>query len=186
MGIHWNAGLMRWKPHKDKDGRTYPLHHLHPFRYDLTLPDQPGRPETCITVHVGFGMHCFTRRIEDGCCPHDRYEDEREARTFDRDRHALSMLLPDIARTLQGRRCAFARDENFLTLDVLSTQGVSVRYGVFFNLKRWTRHGNRAVLLVVQSAYSLDAGKPTPARGAIGFNALLGHTLRGTKPKQPA
>jgi len=177
---------MRWKPHRDKDGRTYSLHHLHPFRYDLTLPGRPDLPETHITVHVGFGMHCFTRRIEDGSCAHDRYEDEREARTFDRDRYALSTLLPEIARTLQHRKCAFARNENFVTLDVRPAQGISMRYGVFFNLKRWTRHGNGAVLLVVQSAYSLDPAKPTPARGAIGFNALLGHTLRGTKPKQPA
>jgi hypothetical protein len=185
LGIHWNAGLMRWKPHTDKNGRTYPLHHLHPFRHEITLPAQRGMPGVDLTIYVGFGMHCFTRRTDETSCPHDRYEDAREFRTFDPQRYLLSHHLPDIARTVQHRRCAFARDENFVTLDVQSQEGQSLRYAVFFNLKRWSRHGPRAILMVIQSAYSLDEGKTSPARGCIGFNALLGHTLRGTKPKLP-
>lgn len=185
MGVHWNAGLMRWKPHKDKVGQTYPLHHLHPFRYALTLPAQGLRPVTNVAIHVGFGMHCFTRRTEEDCCPYDRYEDDREARSFDRRRYALSHCLPDIARTLEHRRCAFARNENFVTLDIQPAEGISVRYGVFFNVKRWNRHGGHAILIVIQSAYELYAGKSSPARGSIGFKALIGHILRGTKPKPP-
>lgn len=187
MGTNWYAGLMRWLPHVDKDGKSYPLHHLHPIRYTLAIPAKDHRPETVVAVHVGFGMHCFTKKVENGDDPGDRYCDDREARTFDRERYELSKKLASIARELQQRPCAFAKDENFVCLDVIDSYGEKRRYGVFFNIKRWAgeRRGNNAVLVVIQSAYCLDPKKPDPCGGRIGFNALLGHALRGTKPTRP-
>lgn len=130
MSTNWSAGLMRWRPHTDTDGKTYPLDHLHPFRYEVVMPAKDGRPETVVLVHVGFGLHCFTKKIEPGDHPSDRYSDDREHRTFDYQRYALSARLKEIARELPQRPCSFAKDENYVTVDV-HENGTKVRYGVF-------------------------------------------------------
>lgn len=185
MGVNWSAGLMRWMPHNDKTGRSFPLSHLHPFRYEVDLAAQNGHPARVVTIHVGFGLHCFTKKVEPGDCPTERYSDDREHRTFDYVRYELSKKLGNLARTLEQRHCSFAKDENFLTVDVTEQDGSIVRYGVFFNLKRWQAQGRDAVLVVIQSAYPLDPAIAEPGKGRIRFKALLGHTLRGTRPKAP-
>jgi hypothetical protein len=186
VGINWNAGLMRWRPHAGKDGKHYPLNHVHPFRFEVVMPAMEGRPETIVIVEVGFGLHCFTRKIQHTDDPADLYGDAREQRTFCHQRYELSKQLGAIVRDLQARPCAFASSDNFVTVEVTAADGATLRYGVFFNLKRQSakRDGN-VVLLVVQSAYCLDPGKPNPAKGKIRFNTLLGHALRGTRPKPP-
>jgi len=185
VGVNWRTGLMRWKPHTGKDGTQYPLNHLHPFRYDVVLAAKGGLPEKTINVHVGFGMHCFTKKVEPEDCPHDSYADDRETRTFDRLRYELSRALRMVARTLPERACAFAKNENFVTVDVSTESGLTHRYGVFFNMKRWPAQGTNAVLVTIQSAYGLDPAKPSPERGKIRFNVLLGHVMRGTRPVAP-
>jgi hypothetical protein len=187
VGTNWNAGLIRWQPHTNKDGKRFPLNHLHPFRYEVVMPAKDHRLETVVAVHVGFGMHCFTKKIESEDDPNDRYSDDREVRTFDYERYEHSKRLATVARELQQRPCAFAKDENFVCLDVIDANGEKRRYGVFFNIKKWAGEGrdNNAVLLVVQSAYCLDPKKPDPRGGKIRFNVLLGHALRGTRPTRP-
>ena len=176
---------MRWRPHVNKKGEHFPLNHLHPFRFEVVMAAKDGLPETTVCVHVGFGLHCFTKKIEPSDCAGDRYDDDREQRTFDIQRYALSKKLGDVVRTLQQRPCAFAKDENYVTVDVSRENGPTLRYGVFFNVKRWKEKGPNSVLVVIQSAYLLDPNKAEPGRGRIGFNVLLGHALRGTQPKKP-
>lgn len=185
MGVNWNVGLMRWQPHTDKANKKYPLNHLHPFRFDVTLPASPQQPEVAVSVSVAFGLHCFTKKIGPNDCPGDRYRDDREERTFCYERYELSRNLRQIVESLPQRPCGFAKDDNFVTIDVSDSAGANVRYGIFFNLKRWKKANDNAVLLVVQSAYKLHAGKPDPSKGRIRLNVLLGHTLRGTKPRPP-
>lgn len=177
---------MSWWPYVDQNGQCFPLHHVHPFRYDIEMEAQNGRPAVTVTVNVGFGMHCFTR----GCEPQDQawehYSDERETRTFCHDRYGLSHRLPDIARTLVSRQCFFARDDNFVTIDI-STNGQGgqpEQYGVFFNVKLWKKQGPNNVLLVIQSAYKLSSGKSSMSNDKIRFKVLLGHALRNTKPQK--
>lgn len=143
------------------------------------MPAQKGLAETIVQVHVAFGLHCFTKKIEPTDCQTTRYGDDREQRTFENLRYELSKHLPEIVRTLAERHCAFAKDENYVTVN----RGSTDRYGVFFNIKRLK--DTQTVLLVVQSAYPLDLGRPEPGSGKIRFNALLGHALRGTRPKHP-
>lgn len=182
MGVHWQAGLMRWQPHVDRNGRAYPLHHLHPIRFEFVMPASGGRPETEALIHVGFGLHCFTKQIESGDDPRDAYGDNREQRTFDHQRYELSKQLPEIVKGLPQRRCAFAKANNYVTIELGEGGGVPMRYGVFFNIRRWEKQGDNAVLVVIQSAYALDPGKQAPGIGRIGFQTLVGHALRGTKP----
>ena len=185
MGVNWAAGLIRWKPHIGADGTPYPLHHLHPFRMPYELPENPAHPTRTLHLHVAFGLHTFTRRPIGGENPDDWYSDNRETRVFDPDRYRLSFALPNIARELDRRPCQFARAQsgniNYVTVDL----GRGVRYGVFFDLQRWRERGPDAVLLMVQSAYELDARKGEPGKGRITLKALLGHAIRGTKPKRP-
>lgn len=185
MGVDWKAGLMRWWPHVDGNGNAHPLHHLHPFRFPFAMPASGGRPETNALIHVGFGLHCFTRQMKPGDDPVDTYSDSRERRTFDPQRYELSKQLPSIMNGLPKRRCAFAKANNYVTIDLGESGGVAMRYGVFFNIRRWAKQGDNAVLIVVQSAYALDPAKQTPGVGRIGFQALVGHALRGTKPHPP-
>ncbi len=72
-----------------------------------------------------------------------------------------------------------------MTVDLPVVDGQSVRYAVFFNVKAWGEQGTDSVLLVVQSAYVLSAGKPDPGKGKVGFNVLLGSVLRGQRPRKP-
>jgi hypothetical protein len=113
------------------------------------------------------------------------YRDNREVRTFCPERHARSRELPHIIRTLEQRRCEFARSPggpiNYVTLEIRTGE----RYAAFFDLRRFKRVGSNAVHLMVQSAYVLDPAKPKPGRGRITFHALLANTLRGTIPHPP-
>ncbi|MFP5196418.1 hypothetical protein PQ786_13775 [Alcaligenes faecalis] len=177
---------MRWKPHRDKDGNAFSLSHLHPLRYEVVLPASANLPEVHVNVHIGFGMHCFTRKIEEDDEPTSSYSDNRESRTFCHERYHFSMHLPEIAKTLATRQLGFAKDENYVTIDVNDIGDTTVRYAVFLNVKAWKKGEEKnSVLVVIQSAYVLSAGQTIPGKGKVRFSVLLGHALRGTKPKKP-
>ncbi len=175
---------MRWEPYQAPGGRAYPLNHLHPLRYQVELPPQNGRPGLDVWVNVGFAMHCFTRDLVHNDPEDLHYRDDRECRAFCFDRYDLSHRLPEIARTLPQRTCQFAKNENYVTLDHLTPDGSVITYGAFFNVKRQAAD---TVMLVFQSAYAIDSDpkRQPPGKGKIGLRVLLGHALRGTKPKRP-
>lgn len=180
MGVSWNVGLMRWKPYVDAAGRAYPLNHLHPFRYTLAVNHSAAPVE--VEIRVAFAMHCFTRACADGDDDSQLYRDVREIRSFCPERYSLSWQLPDIARTLTERRCGFAKADNYVTIDMHAVDGVAAQYGVFFNVMRMDCD---AVLLTIQSAYQLSAGKQVPGRGSVRFARLVELTLAGIKPRAP-
>lgn len=174
MAVNWSGGLIRWRPHTDTFGAVFPLNHLHPFRLRYELRAAKGHPARDVMLHVGFGLHCFSvkRCGEDD----DVISDNRESRAFDAERYMLSRRLPHVIRcVIEGRQsCERASAENYVAVQLDNGE----RYGVFFNLKRWTRHGTNSVLLLVQSAYPLDPGKRHPGKGRYSFNLLLGEVLR--------
>jgi hypothetical protein len=176
---------MRWQPHKSKEGRAYPLHHLHPFRKLFTLETTGKHPERTLELYFGFGLHTFTHKVMADDDPADNYSDDRETRAFDYGRYQLSFKLPEIARELGNRTCNFARSAagwaNYVTLELED----NTRYAAFFNLRKWEERGPNAVLIVFESAYSLDVGRSNPGHGSISVKALLGHAMRGTRPKPP-
>lgn len=116
---------------------------------------------------------------------HELYRDNREVRTFCKERYARSVNLPHIVRTLAIPRCAFARGLNGHVNYVTVETKDGARYAAFFDLRRFRKAGPGAVHLMVQSAYVLDPIKPMPGHGVISFRALLGHALRGTTPRPP-
>lgn len=186
MGVNWSHGLMRWMPHTNAAGETFPLNHLHPFQLPLAIGERQ------VVIAVAFAMHCFSRAVRDDDDPGDEYRDNREVRTFCYERYALSRGLPQIVRDLPNRHCQFAKQENFVTIDTQSQAGETIRYGVFFNMKRWKEREIPVVqdpqahlLLTVQSAYRLNPDKPTPGTGKITFSRLVELTLEGTRPRPP-
>lgn len=185
MGVKWDAGLIYWKDHTPSLAERYSLAHLHPFIQALELAAKDKYPARSVQLHVSFSLHTFTRATE----PHDAdaelYRDNREVRAFCAQRYAQSFDLPGIIQTLQQRRCEFARDKSGMVNYVTIETTVGERYAAFFDLRRLQKVGPEAVHLTVKSAYVLDSNKPTPGKGRISFHALIGHTLRGTRPHPP-
>lgn len=180
MGSNWNEGMMRWAPYVDASGRAYPLNHLHPFRYQLNVGGANS-----IDIHVAFAMHCFTRAKADGDHPVQFYADQRETRSFCFSRYEQSVRLPTIVRELAIRKCGYAKDENYVTVDVQKADESHVTYGVFFNVRQLKKSEGEAVQLTVQSAYELAADGKLPSRGSIKFQRLVELTLAGIKPRPP-
>lgn len=185
MHQRWDAGLIYWQDHRPAPTERYSLAHLHPSKRQLLLEAYKEFPATEVLLHVSFGLHTFTR----ACESHDHdarcYQDNRETRTFDLQRYARSHELPGIIGTLETRRCEFSRDRNGIISYVTVETSTGDRYAVFFDLRLLRKIGPNAVHLTVKSAYVLEPGKPAPGRGRIKLNTLIGHALRGTKPRPP-
>jgi hypothetical protein len=117
----------------------------------LELAAKGGHPARTVQLNIAFSLHTFTRSIEATDDAADHYRDNREVRTFCRERYRLSFQLPTIARELNTRRCQFETGQsgqlNFVTIDL----GQGVRYAVFFDLMRWKKAGPDAILLMVQT-----------------------------------
>jgi hypothetical protein len=176
MGVNWDSGLLHWKDHVPSATEHYTLSHLHPFVHGIELAATDKHPACSVRLYVSFGLHTFTRSIEPHDGDHEIYRDNREARTFCPNRYQRSFELPNMIRTLEKRRCEFARGMaglvNYVTME--TTDGE--RYAAFFDLRRFRKLGPTAVHLTVESAYVLDRGKPAPGKGRIHFHTLLGHS----------
>jgi hypothetical protein len=146
----------------------------------VTLPASSEWEEIDINLEVGFAMHTFTRAR----CTTDSvaviYANDRESRTFDDERYALSHRLPEIIKNLSARKCYHARNQNYLSVEDLSLEGAVIDYRIFFVLRRWpgkdTVSQRPCIRLIVQSAY------PTPHSGKgkeklIRFRVLLHRAL---------
>ena len=117
MGVNWAAGLIRWKPHVGSDGRSYPLAHLHPFQFTCDLSNTQRHPARRVTIRVGFGLHVFTCAFANAGPNPEGYRDDRERRAFDYERYGASLNLGDLIRGLESRKCYFAKNENFFTVE---------------------------------------------------------------------
>lgn len=188
MAVNWKAGLMRWQPHQGPDGVAYPLHHVHPVRFDLELPAKGKYEALYVEIRVGFSMHTFTRKEAQGDDPAWRYSDDRETRIFDLDRYELSKHLPDVVRTFHQRKCFHAKAINYLTLGQPEGLLAGHEYQVYFDLRRWKakeeKGGRPVILVIVQSAYAVPFGQAPRGRRRqpVGFNVLVNAALSGRKP----
>jgi hypothetical protein len=185
MGVNWAAGLIRWKPHTSSDGRTYPLAHLHPFRFTCELRNSADDTVRTIAVNVGFSLHVFTCASANASPGADEYRDDRECRAFDHERYRASLQLGALIRGLETRRCYFARNDNFFTTErAFALPGHE--YRVFFSLRR-DRTDTDAVTLIVQSAYfrRMDWGRRDLPSKPVAFRVILSNTLSGKPLREP-
>lgn len=186
MGVNWASGLIRWKPHLDRAGRQYSLSHLHPFRYELALPEYHGQSARTVAIHVGFAIHVFTCKLAEAEPDADPYVDDREIRWFDLPRYQASFRLEAIIRDLENRRCYFAKNENFVTVEGVGAPP-GYEYRVFFIARR-NDNERDSVRIVVQSAYFGElAYRPSgQARKPVGFRVIISSALLGGRPREPA
>jgi hypothetical protein len=89
----------------------YSLTHLHPFIQQIELATTEKHSARVVQLHVSFGLHTFTRAVGAHDKDEDFYRDNREVRAFCPARYQRSLGLPGIIRTLEVRRCEFARGE---------------------------------------------------------------------------
>lgn len=182
-----------WADHED-GGQRYKLDHLHAFflRYHIdAVPakgHKPGRAAKDLVIYVTFSHHCFTQAIDAeevlGHREEERYVDtgRGEERVFCAKRWHLSKQLPTILQTLHDRRCFFAKNDNFFTVE-LGNVVPPEDYVVYFYT---ARHNTADLQLTIQSAYTRP-DQPHLSKGVnkIGFNAIVMNTLRGTRPRRP-
>jgi hypothetical protein len=185
MGVNWDSGLLAWKDHTPSTAERYSLAHLHPFVQQIELAATEKHSACAVRLFVSFGLHTFTRAIEAHDGDNEIYRDNREARTFCPERYRRSFDLPNIIRTLERRRCEFARGMSGLINYVTMETRDGERYAAFFDLRRFRKLGPTAVHLTVESAYVLDRDKPAPGKGRIHFHTLLGHVIRGRPAQRP-
>jgi hypothetical protein len=179
-------GLIQWQDHCPRPGESYSLKHLHPLELTHEMPAFKKYPAVTVKIHVAFSLHTFTHKIMADDPPEDDYADNRETRCFCHERYNHSHRLPTIVREIPTcRQLFFARALSGIANYATFEAGNGTIYAVYFDLMRFKARGPDTVLLMVESAYVHDPEKPDTTEGRISFNALLGHTLRGTKPKPP-
>lgn len=141
MGVNWDSGLIYWRDHIPSPSERYSLSHLHPFIRPLILPATEKHARRDVQLHVSFGLHTFTRAILTTDSDPQLYRDNREVRSFCAQRYASSFELPEIIRTIEHRRCEFARGMggivNYVTVEIRT----GARYAVFFDLRRFKKAG---------------------------------------------
>jgi hypothetical protein len=126
-------------------------------------------------VDLIFSLHCFSRE-----CPRDAYDssliysDAREARLFDFERYELSKKLPEIIETMAQRKCYHTGHGNFVTVEVVRKDGVSVAYHVFFAASKSARKGR--INIYIQCAY-VPERKVSASPKPIKFLVILHNTL---------
>jgi hypothetical protein len=178
--------MFLWRPFHHQ-GRVYDLSHLHPRTIVYQQPAKRDKPGRRYIVDVIFGLHCFTRRMEDGKVPQTGliYSDNRESRVFDFRRFELSQLLPGIIECLPLRKCYHTGRSNFFSIEITQQDGRRVEYDIFFAVSRSSRKG--VLNLYVQSAYVRDPqyGANRPEKRPIGFYVILFNTLNN-RPINPA
>lgn len=169
----------------------YDLSHLHPLSFDVIVPAQPGKPQQVYRVNVIFGMHCFTRKPVPGetYSADLEYEHEGESRVFCSERHALSMSLPEIMRSIGSRKCFHTNYGTYFIVEAVNLDGKKYEYAIFFKVSKASK-GLR-LNVYVQSAYRLDGdervgdGVPLKKSKPIKFMVIAHNTCTGKAIKPP-
>jgi len=184
MGTNWDSGLLRWKDHSPNADERYFLSHLHPFVQRVELGATDKHPARSVQLYVSFGLHTFTRAIAAHDGENEIYRDNREVRTFCPERYQRSFELPNIFRTLEKRRCEFARGMrglvNYVTMETID--GARVRR--FPNLSndlawRTKKYLPRAMLSgLLRSAGRYDALHVTDTRTYVAASAQVASSAR--------
>lgn len=188
MSSNWALRFTRWRPHYS-GGKRYDISHLHPFRYMVYMPPQASRCAREVQVRVAFSSHCFTEKSNDDLFDAAYSRVPHDLRCFSIARHALSLQLPEIIRTLGRRRIYFnfmdSRRRNYIAVEL--TQAPGTEYLVFFDVRRIVDEPY-TVLVFVQSAFPSSSNPRLHAipRKRVGFRVLINLALKDNRPHAPA
>lgn len=172
-----------WEPFQHHEGEAYCLEHLHPQCVEYVIPPAKNAPERRFQVAVSYGLHCFTRNQKEGEVVHEAgwYADSREKRVFCLERWQLSKMLPEVVRTLGGRKCLHTGREEFVTLKVVEGER-TFDYAIFFILSKSSAQGIDMNLFIVSAHERFNALKYTKP---IRFGIILMNRYQGKKIKPP-
>lgn len=146
------------------EGKTYSVSHLRDRVFEVQVEEKPG----CfvkIDLQVEFTSHCVSRgpkkgqTIDFSVVGYDQLviDGRNNWRSFNKDRYALSSLLPNVVETLASRPCLFTNHENFLTLEIgklLPNYPEGTEYEIYFNARKGSK--KNSVRIVLESAYVRD------------------------------
>ena len=167
---------MQWKDFT-YNGKVFELGHLAPFTMELERSEKGNRPAVIFKVNVEFSFHCFTSKLpESPFDPKLKYSDAREVRAFDFERYELSKHLPDIVRSLTRRQCLHTGHGNFVTIDVVTADGETKKYYIFFEPSKSALRGR--LKLYIQSAY-VPTRAVSHTKMPMNFLYILHNTLHG-------
>ena len=125
------------------DGRDHDLQHLQDSEFPFEIPATNRHPEINVGMLVQYGSHCVSRGPRHGeqfdfvDLGHDRLivDEKGNERCFSLDRYEWSMNLPVIIESLPSERpCFFTNRENWLSIEILDSEGEEQVYEVYFRL----------------------------------------------------
>jgi hypothetical protein len=154
-------------------GKAYDLEHLDPFDFVIAASGSD------IKVHVEFGFHCFTEKLEAHHTPDLRYKHDGELRAFSIERYTLSLKLPDLLQTLGDRSVYHTKQGSFFILRDEDIDGKRTPYLVFFSAFK-ARNGTAQVRVLIRSAYLKPAMSERAA--PVKFSTLIKFVRDGRSP----
>ena len=150
------------------------------------MPERPNHSAQEIEIRVAFSAHTFTSGCLISEVPDYHYSTgPRDLRKFCTTRYELSKILPDVARSLDNRKCFFTDRNNYFIIELPDALPADREYWVFFDVRGVPDPD--AVLLFIQSAYAGDAKKTPRGRKAekVGFRVLVRKALDGRRANRP-
>lgn len=165
------------------NGESYSLEHLSASVRELVIAPNPRAPERRISLAVTYGLHCFSRSIDDVKST-NLVRDGREQRAFDLERYRLSRALPGIIDSLDLRRCFHTGHRNFFTVELVDEQGLKQDYVIYFRTWRAAAGEAGDVRLHVESAY-LRSDAPQRHKKSIRFKVIVANTYTGKEIHEP-
>jgi len=178
------------------NGVSCSLMHLQDVECHFRIPARGKYPELEIILIVIVSRRCVSwgpkrgEKIDFSIYGEDRriIDEKGVHRCFDEARYLLSLHLPGIFKTFVERDCLFTGRRNWLTVEVLDSDGERQDYEIFFRIFRKSK---RTLSIFADSAYVRDPGvggkMPAPLiRGAkVRAKTLMTKTLRGERITQP-
>lgn len=196
-GVAMDWKIIKTNGYKEIDGVRLDLSHLQDTTYRFSIEASAKFPQIDFNVLVQFSSHCISwgpkrdEIIDFDLHGHERrvIDDKGVHRCFCDARYELSSNLPGVFETLIDRQCLFTGHENWLTVEVLKSNGETEEYEVFFRI---TRQGSKMLRIYVESAYVREPekaiNKPVhlKRRDKVRAKVLLAKKLRGEPIRRPA
>ena len=175
------------------DDTQFDLSHLGVLELSLTLQQHNTNPELELLLRIEFTNHCYTEGAAEGITEidgitHHTVDHNGWPRWYDAERHTTSLLLPDFVKQIHKKKCQFAKDQNWLIIELEEDDGTIVPFYIVFSIWKHKWRENSLGLRVI-SAYKKTKGDNTRKRSgnmaSVSFAMLARKTLAGEAIKSP-